>query len=254
MTSPGVKCDGCSARRRWSSSAVLNSTNKGTFLRKSSSGTRAPLFALSLSPSKKAGCKTLPALRRKSSPGGRVHSTWGPTRRSYGRPAASAHQNCETSPPRGRRSHGRSRDERARLYAPVHLRPVSPDHRPPAQPLPQGKAARESSPPAEGRQRSRFARCTPLRFRFRELLPPAVPPSLRHVAAADPRARHTPPAAGPATGTDGGRSAAHATPAPRPRARTCQGRRRRPNAGARLALLLCFRGIEQFLESGRDVA
>src|ERR1041385_1285648 len=106
-----------------------------------------------------------------------------------GRPTAPAHQNRSPALALRRRNNGRGSDERARLYASVRLRPLLPRHRKTAQPLPEGEAAGEGGAAAQGREPARLADRAALRVRFGELLPTAVPPALRHVAAAVPRER-----------------------------------------------------------------
>src|SRR5687767_10909194 len=97
---------------------------------------------------------------------------------AYGWPAAIAHQDSASPPSRGRGSHGRSRDQGAGLYTPVHLGPLPPHHRKASQPVSEREAPGEGGPAAQGRQRARLAGCAPLRLRLRELLPPAVPDPL----------------------------------------------------------------------------
>src|SRR3954451_12224604 len=111
-------------------------------------------------------------------------------RTEYGWPLTRSDQ--DGAPPRSRRRRidRRSSDEGARLHAPVRIRPLPPAHRPPAQPLSQRKAPQKSSPPAQERQYARIADRPPLRLRFRELLPPAVSRTLRHVPPPVPRKRY----------------------------------------------------------------
>src|SRR5438034_10869501 len=69
------------------------------------------------------------------------------------------------------------------LPPPVHLEPVPPHDRPSPQPVSERETPGESGTAAQVGQPARLPGRALLRFRLGELLPPAVPAALRHVAA-----------------------------------------------------------------------